>query len=260
MTSGDRESAPKPISFQLGRLNCSTHSIGQLMETIRELLHDKTLPNRSILCINAHIYNAACSDPQLRRILDETAIVTADGMSIVWAARLFGTRIPSRCNMTEAFRAFMADKRMPETKAFVIGLHPEGGQLAAKAIEATCAHCKILGTASGYLAEAEYRDLFAGLGPDVDFILLGMGTPKTEHVSMLAREMCPGAVVWGVGGGTLRILAGLIPEAPAFFRRSGLQWVYRLWAEPRALLGRYMLGNPLFVLRVLYARLLIGRP
>ena len=80
-----------------------------------------------------------------------------------------------------------------------------------------------------------------------------MGTPRTEQVAEAAAEACPGAIVWGIGGGTVRILAGTMREAPRVWRRLGLQWLYRLFHEPRALWQRYLIGNPLFAMRVLKA-------
>jgi N-acetylglucosaminyldiphosphoundecaprenol N-acetyl-beta-D-mannosaminyltransferase len=102
------------------------------------------------------------------------------------------------------------------------------------------------------LGDDEYRGLCAQQ-TGVDFILLGMGTPRTERVAQLAAASCPGAIVWGIGGGTVRILAGTLREAPALWRRLGLHWLYRLGREPRQLWRRYLIGNPRFAWRVLKA-------
>jgi exopolysaccharide biosynthesis WecB/TagA/CpsF family protein len=111
-------------------------------------------------------------------------------------------------------------------------------------------HCRIVETFSGYLAEAQYRKIFSE-HREVDFIFLGMGTPKTEQVAAWAAAIAPRAIVWGIGGGTIRIYAGTLKEAPAFLRRLGLQWVYRLIEEPAKLWKRYLIGNPVFFLRIL---------
>ena len=41
--------------------------------------------------------------------------------------------------------------------------------------------------------------------------------------------------------------AGLVPQAPAWMQRNGLEWTYRLWREPRRLWRRYARYNPMFV-------------
>lgn len=237
-------------NVQLGSILCSTHSIGELIDEVRTLLNDKTLRPRSILCVNAHIYNLAWEDPRLRSYLNDARVCAADGMGIVMAARLAGAKITQRCNMTEAFRAFLQAPGMPMTRCVLLGVTGNEVKCAANAIESMSSHCEILDAVSGYLDDAEYKRILAGR-PDADLILVGMGTPKTERICALAGTVCPEAVVWGIGGGTLRILAGTMREAPLLMRRTGLQWLHRLCTEPAATWRRYLFGNPLFLARVL---------
>ena len=248
-----------PHTFSLGIVNCSTHTIAQLLDEIRTLLSDKTLGSRVLLCVNSHIYNLACKDAVLRKNLGTARIVAADGMAIVWAARLFGTQVQQRCNMTEAFRTFLQDANMPDSTAVLVGATEDEAQAAAQRIEQRCSHCRISSTVSGFLSDDEYRALFSSL-KQTDLIFLGMGTPRTEHVSMIAHAVCPEAVIWGIGGGTIRIFAGTMKEAPVFMRRTGLQWIHRLYRSPQVLWRRYLIGNPLFVYRILKARFLTRTP
>jgi len=80
---------------------------------------------------------------------------------------------------------------------------------------------------------------------------VGMGTPRTERICAIARARCPHSIVWGIGAGTIRILAGTMHEAPQIMRRTGLQWLHRLWCEPTRLWSRYLFGNPRFLYRIL---------
>ena len=96
-----------PHEFSMSGVKCSTHTITQLLGEIQSLLSHRYDQPRSILCVNAHIYNVAFSDIALRESLNNARIVTADGMSIVWLSRLWNAVVPERCNMTEAFRAFL---------------------------------------------------------------------------------------------------------------------------------------------------------
>jgi N-acetylglucosaminyldiphosphoundecaprenol N-acetyl-beta-D-mannosaminyltransferase len=244
----DRSSDPR--KFQFGEVTCSPHTIAQLLEELRLLLVDKSLSPRTILCINSHIYNVACSNAQLRDCLTRARVITADGMAIVWAARVLGHDIPERCNMTEAYHAFLSANNMPCSRAILIGCSQEEASTAAEKANRNSKHCRIVATYSGYLEDHEYENVFRQ-HPEIDFIFLGMGTPKTELVADMAARECPKAVIWGIGGGTLRIEAGTMREAPAIWRRSGLQWLHRLASEPSGLWRRYMMGNPLFVWRVL---------
>jgi len=244
----------EPHEFNFGKIKCSTHTIPQQLEEVRQLLHEKTSQPRTILTVNAHIYNQTYTDAELQKIFNSARIVTADGMSVVWASHLFRVKLFERSNATEAFRAFLEEKNMPANTGAIIGCTEQEAAAAAERIEEISPHCKITQTVSGYLSDEEYEKIFASL-ENVDFIFLGMGTPKTEKIAALASKILPNAIVWGIGGGTIRIFAGTMTEAPLFWRRTGLQWLHRLISDPFALWKRYIIGNPLFVYRVFKASL-----
>ena len=229
---------------------CSPHSIAELLAELKLLLANRSLAPRSILCVNAHIYNLACRDEILRHRLNEARIVAADGMAIVWAARLLGHCISERCNMTEAYHAFLSNGTMPSNEGILIGCSLAEASAAAEKTNRESRHCRIVEACSGFLSEAEYRDIFAAHA-EIDCVFLGMGSPKTESLAEMAAALCPRAIVWGIGGGTIRIEAGTMTEAPEIWRRLGLQWMHRLGLEPAAVWRRYLLGNPLFAIRIL---------
>jgi exopolysaccharide biosynthesis WecB/TagA/CpsF family protein len=244
-----------PERFQFGLVACSTHSIPQLLEELRQLLADKTLVPRTVLYLNAHVYNVAAEDSRLCAHLNAARIVAADGMGIVWMAPLFGGRVSERCNMTEAFRAFLKAPDMPPSTAILVGCSQEEADAAAVRVNQVSGHCRIVRAFSGFLSDAEYRQVLEA-HREVDFVFLGMGTPRSEQISGLATGITPRAIVWAIGGGTIRIYAGIMKEAPAIWRRLGLQWLHRLASDPATLWPRYLIGNPLFVCRILSARLL----
>ena len=243
-----------PGKFPVGAILCSPHSVAELLEEIGLLLKDKARSPRTILCVNSHIYNLACQDEHLRAVLNQARITAADGMAIVWAGRLLGGHFRERCNMTEAYHAFLRSPFLPPTKAILIGCSEEEARHAAETANQNSRHCRIVKSYSGFLNESEYERIFSEQS-EIELIFLGMGTPRTELIAALAAKVCPSAVIWGIGGGTIRIEAGTLKEAPVFWRRLGIQWFYRLLKEPHALWSRYLIGNPLFVLRIFRAAL-----
>lgn len=247
------EAAKTLDKVPIGPISCSVHTISQFVAEIRYLLPDRQQFPRTILCTNAHIYNLAIEDAALRKCLNDARINAADGKAICWAARMCGGDIPERCNMTEAFRAFLNDSRLPKSTAILVGMTDAECETAARNINAAQMHCRIVHTSSGFLDDAGYTKIFQQ-HQSVDFIFLGMSTPRTELTAQLAATVCPNAIVWGIGAGTIRIYAGTMKEAPAWMRRIGLQWLHRLFSDPRKLWKRYILGNPQFVLHVLRAR------
>ncbi len=214
------------------------------------MLRNRNVTPRTVLCVNAHIYNQACANEALNEHLEEARVVAADGMSIVLAARLLlGEAVHERCNMTEAFRAFLQAEDMPPTKTVVLGVGLDEVQRASRTIESLSSHCHVVKSACGYISDDDYVSMLHN-HHDADLILVGMGTPKTERVCSLAQKACPQAVVWGIGGGTLKILAGTMKEAPMLMRRFGMQWLHRLCLNPVNMWKRYLIGNLLFLIHV----------
>lgn len=237
-------------SFSMGPVSCSTCSIGDLLAMIRDARQSSPRAGIRINFINAYVFNLCWESKPLRTLLNQSEIVAADGMAIVWAARLFKSRIPGRCNMTDSFRAFLADPKAVPSTAILIGGSEAEATAAVKAIQRDGPHLQITSTCPGFFPVDAYVTLVAN-EPPADFILLGMGTPKSEQVGALLHQRFPSAIIWHIGGGTVMFYAGSLKEAPVWMRKTGLQWLHRLCIEPRRMWRRYVVGNPLFVWRVI---------
>jgi N-acetylglucosaminyldiphosphoundecaprenol N-acetyl-beta-D-mannosaminyltransferase len=243
--------------FLQGGVKCSMVTRADLLRNLLVLLADKAIQPRTINCLNAHICNLAFNNPELSAAINRSCIVAADGMSVVWAARFFGYRLKERCNMTEAFRLFLADRAFPESTAIVIGCTQDEAERAADNIRESSAHCAVSEAFSGFLEIDAYTPHLQK-HQDIDFVFTGMGSPKSEVFGQRAAELCPRSIIWHIGGGTIKFLAGTDTEAPEWMRRRGLQWVHRLLLDPRRMWKRYLIGNVLFVSRTIKFKLFNG--
>ena len=234
----------------LGPVRCSRHSVSELLAEIRFLLRSPDARPRSIYCLNANVFNLAWSSPGLARCLNGFRIVTADGMAVVWAGRMLRQPMRERCNMTESFREFLEDRSFPPSTAILIGGDEVMAARAADAINAAGGHLRVTRALSGYRPIADYPALIREL-PSPDFILIGMGTPRSEELGACLAAEFPRPILWHIGGGTVQFYAGCLREAPAWMRSAGLQWLHRLLLEPGRMWRRYLLGNPLFAWRIL---------
>lgn len=240
-------------NYCYGTLKCSPISIDELLEDIRYLLKDRDANPRIINFINAHVYNLSVHDPILRDNLLASRTIASDGMSIVWTAPLFQHSITERCNMTEAFRAFIKKDDIPKSEAVIIGGSQDIACAAMAKMNSESNHCVITHAYSGYLNNSNYKAIVEKHS-NADFFFIGMGSPKSEEVARIAAITSPKSIVWHIGGGTIMFYAGLLREAPAWMRRSGLQWVHRLCLEPRRMFIRYVFGLPAFAFRILKHR------
>jgi N-acetylglucosaminyldiphosphoundecaprenol N-acetyl-beta-D-mannosaminyltransferase len=86
----------------------------------------------------------------------------------------------------------------------------------------------------------------SGCRPDV--IWVGLGTPKQDRYMAEVWDQLDAGVMIGVGA-AFDFLSGAKKQAPRWMQRSGLEWLFRLGQEPRRLACRYLVYNPLFLLR-----------
>lgn len=127
----------------------------------------------------------------------------------------------------------------------------------------------LLGTAQPYLDKASGRIAGMGLDPTIildgfrsediylrsliagkpSLIVLGMGMPKQERVARLIAGAVEFPCLIVCGGAILDFLGEKVTRAPLFFRRYGMEWLYRLILEPKRLMSRYTIGNFIFIFR-----------
>jgi N-acetylglucosaminyldiphosphoundecaprenol N-acetyl-beta-D-mannosaminyltransferase len=186
-------------------------------------------------------------DAELREAIAGCELVTADGVPVVWAARLLGHEVPERVNGTDLMEALLARAEECGWSVFLLGSRDD--VLADLRAELTRRHPRLViaGSQHGYFSAEEENDVAASVAaarPDLLFVALE--TPQKELFQ--ARHRASLAVPFTMGvGGSFDVLAGRRRRAPRWAQRSGLEWAFRLAQEPRRLLRRYLVGNSRFV-------------
>lgn len=203
---------------------------------------------RMVVTPNPEIVYQAQSDDELRQIIEEADLVTADGTGIVWAARHLGHPVPERVTGVELGEGVMRRAATHGYSLYLLGARPGVAEEAAQRLTAAFPGLKIAGTHHGYFDPAEEPAVLEAIRrarPDLLFV--GLGSPKQEK--WLAAHHGELGVPVSIGlGGCFDVWAGRVPRAPLLFRRLRLEWLYRLGREPRRFWR--MLALPKFVLAV----------
>lgn len=203
-------------------------------------------PTRILLTANASHLVAMQDDAALREAARAADLVTADGMSLVWAARLLGARLPERVAGIDLLEALLA--RAPEQglRIFLLGAKPA----VLDRLLATCRDLhpglQVVGWRDGYFGPDQHAEVVrqvAELGADLLFV--GMPSPFKDVWCERHRAEFGVRLIIGVGG-AFDVLAGIVPRAPRWMQDRGLEWAWRLWLEPRRLWRRYLVGNSRF--------------
>jgi N-acetylglucosaminyldiphosphoundecaprenol N-acetyl-beta-D-mannosaminyltransferase len=194
-----------------------------------------------IATVNADFVVNSLHDPELRRILQEADMATADGMPLVWASRLLGGAVPGRVTGADLVPALAERAAAKGYSIYFLGARPGVAAQAAEILTARYPGLKVAGVYSPPPASVLEMDRavferVAAARPDI--LLVAFGNPKQEKwIRMYAPELRVPVCI-GIGG-TLDMIVGVTKRAPLWMQRVGLEWLYRLAQEPRRLLKRY---------------------
>lgn len=209
---------------------------------------------------NAHTLNLSVADPSYREVLSRAAIILNDGAGIALAARLSGQRFPANLNGSDFNPEILGLAARKGWAVFFLGAKPGVAERAAEAMRARHPDLLVAGCRDGYWAPSETPDVIAAIrASDATLVMAAMGNPLQEK--WLDHHLAATGARIGVGvGAFFDFAAGEVPRAPAWMNRWGVEWVFRLAQEPRRLWKRYIVGNPLFLARVLRERLARQQP
>ncbi|RST87074.1 glycosyltransferase [Aquibium carbonis] len=207
-----------------------------------------------IAFLNAHVANLATGDTAFKETLRDF-VVFPDGIGVdIASSVLHGDPFPANLNGTDFVPAFIAAQTAP-LRIGLIGTTRVNVELAASHLRAFAPRHEVVMVQDGYFSDAEEPGILARLeAVRPDILLVALGVPRQER--WIARNLTDRhcTVVLGVGA-LLDFMSGTIPRAPLGLRRLGLEWLFRLFVEPMRLWRRYVLGNPLFLMRVLGRKL-----
>jgi|GEM_PF-430869 len=212
---------------------------------------------QQVVTVNPEFVIAARRDDAFRRVLRTADLATADGMGIVWAARILGERLPERVGGVELLQRVASSAATLGHTLFLLGAQPGVAAAAGEALVRRHPGLRIAGSYAGSPAASDEEAIVAIVRearPDILFVAFGAPAQDLWIARTLARLQVPVAI--GVGG-AFDYLAGRVPRAPRPLQRAGLEWLYRLAIQPWR--WRRMLALPHFAVLVIADRLGSGR-
>ena len=189
-------------------------------------------------------------DPELLEIHNNSGLTTPDGMPMVWAGHRAGATHMTRVYGPDLMLAMLEIARQRGWASYFYGGAEGVPEMLAGRLQERLPGLQVAGTYS-----PPFRPLTADEDAEVvsrintaapDLVWVGLSTPKQERwmAGHVGRLTAP--VLLGVGA-AFDMHAGLLPQAPPWLQRHGLEWLYRLAKEPRRLWRRYLGNNPRFV-------------
>lgn len=199
-------------------------------------------------------YSVACTrnDPSYAALLADGGVNFADGRPVLWAQLLRGARRAGQVRGPSAFRLALDRGREQDVSHYFFGCTDEVLEALVNQAKANYPGVRIAGTFAppfGPVDDALVTDATARIAAaDPDIVWVALGTPKQDFAAaaLAASTGRPCAAV----GAAFDFLAGTTQEAPRWVRNVGMEWVYRLLADPGRLWRRYTIGNFQFVLAI----------
>ncbi|BCR06696.1 acetylglucosaminyldiphosphoundecaprenol acetyl-beta-D-mannosaminyltransferase [Desulfuromonas versatilis] len=209
------------------------------------------------VAINPEKICRALSDQSLKKILNDADFGICDGVGTALALRILKGKAPPRITGIALFFELIQEAARQGWKVFLLGATPESNQIAGRKLLESNPSLQIVGQADGYSQFHSDTEVVRKINESgADIVFIAMGSPKQEFWIAEHRKTMNAPFCIGVGG-TFDIVSGKTRWAPAWCRRTGTEWLYRLIQEPKR--WRRQLVLPKFVWAVLMQRIGVGR-
>lgn len=212
--------------------------------------------SRYVCLCNVHSLVTGRRDIEFRRAVAEADTAAPDGMPVAWLMRKRGVLLQERIDGPGLMWRYAQQAALDGTPVFLYGATTETLEKLSQRLRYSY---------PGLVIAGEYSPPFRALTVEeennvVDMITLskarvvfvGLGCPRQEIWMAKICERIP-AVLIGVGA-AFDYHAGVLQRAPTWMQKRGLEWVYRLAAEPKRLWRRYCVTNTLFLYYLLRDR------
>ncbi len=189
----------------------------------------------------------ARDDAELRSIINNCALINADGMPVVWASRLLGKPLKERVAGVDLFEALMQRSAEKGWRVYLLGAREEIVSRVKQIYEIRFPKLQFAGYRNGYWKPEEEAGVVDQITQArADILFVAISSPKKEQFlgAYQAQMRIPFAM--GVGG-TFDVAAGKVKRAPVWMQRSGLEWFYRFLQEPRRMFRRYFIDDMAFI-------------
>jgi len=203
-----------------------------------------------IVAANVHVVMTAYWDSDYQKVINDAALVTPDGMPLVWGLRSLGAKHQPRVYGPDLMLAWCDRAAQLGLPIYLYGSKSETLERLEHNLTQRFPDLEIAGSYAPPFGEIDPETLAVDLdrirASGASVVFVGLGCPKQEYwMSQAVGKL--DMVMIGVGA-AFDFASGQVSQAPRWMMRLGLEWLYRLIQEPQRLWRRYLINNPIFVI------------
>lgn len=245
---------PEEQTVLIAGIKVSNYSRQELLQEIER--YAKAEHTAIMLSANIHSINLAHKFPWLKELMNRADLIRNDSAGVMLAGRFLGTPVKERMTWADFgwhLAEFCERKRLT---LFFLGNKPGMPEKARDNLQRRHPGLNITGVYHGYFGKQnEENEKIIGminrLAPNI--LIVGFGMPLQEKWIEDNREKIKAGIIM-TGGNCFTFLAGMEKRAPDWMNKNGLEWLYRFLKNPIKKFSRYMIGNPLFLIRITHQK------
>jgi N-acetylglucosaminyldiphosphoundecaprenol N-acetyl-beta-D-mannosaminyltransferase len=206
--------------------------------------------------VNVHTINLAYSIGWFKKYLQDSVLTYCDGQGVRVGAALLGRRIKERIVFSDWIYDVCTIADQTGIGVYLLGAEDIVLEKAKINLLKYYPSLKISGSHHGYFTSQEAPSIVHLINRSgADILIVGMGMPKQEKWILENFDQLQPRLILNAGS-CFDFIAGTKKRCPSWMGKVGLEWLFRLVLEPRRLWRRYLIGNPVFIYRIIKARLL----
>lgn len=225
-------------------------SMQETLDLVQEKIHNGEQVHHVV--VNAGKIAAMQKDLELRKSVNESHIINADGQAVVWASRFLGKPIKERVAGIDLMANLVDMAHKNNNKIFLFGAKEEVVKEVVNKYSEIYSPDIIAGYRNGYFSPSEEKEIAQQIADSgAQMLFVAISSPLKENFLYQYRDILKNInLIMGVGG-SFDVVSGKTKRAPLWMQNAGLEWFFRFMQEPKRMWKRYLVGNSKFIYLVL---------
>jgi N-acetylglucosaminyldiphosphoundecaprenol N-acetyl-beta-D-mannosaminyltransferase len=191
-------------------------------------------------------------NPELRNSVVHADLINVDGQAVIWASKLLGHPLKERVTGIDLMERLVELATQKKFRLFFFGAREEVVSKLVKNYEMKYGREIIAGYRNGYFKKEEEKSIAEQISQSgANILFVAISSPTKENFLYNYRQVLNNVnFIMGVGG-SFDVIAGFVKRAPLWMQKTGFEWLFRVYQEPRRMFRRYLVGNTKFILLII---------